>query len=145
MDRSDSGFTLIELMIVVAIIGILAAIAIPAYQDYVIRSQVAEGLSLTDKAKTAAWEFYSDKGRVPPSNASAGLPSAASIQGSYVSSVDVGETNPDQITVLYGNRANANLLNQTLILSPLTQRSSIGWTCYSDTIRPAYLPSVCRR
>src|SRR5487761_2054557 len=95
----QKGFTLIELMIVVAIIAILAAIAIPAYQDYVIRSQVTEGLSLADGAKTAVAEFYSNTGRMPTNNASAGLATDTSISGSYVSKLDVGLTG---IVVAYG-------------------------------------------
>ena len=71
--KNTRGFTLIELMIVVAIIAILAAIAIPAYQDYTIRAQVSEGLTLSTGAKTAVWDFVADKGRMPPSNTSAGL------------------------------------------------------------------------
>ena len=87
--RRPSGFTLIELMIVVAIIAILAAIAIPAYQNYVIRAQVSEGLSLSDGAKAAVWDFVSNHGTFPSNNASAGLVTATSISGEYVSEVNV--------------------------------------------------------
>ncbi len=80
----QKGFTLIELMIVVAIIAILAAIAIPAYQDYLVRTQVSEGAVLTDGAKTAISEFYSNTGNFPKTNKSAGLALPASISGKYV-------------------------------------------------------------
>src|ERR1700741_4763693 len=84
MKSLQKGFTLIELMIVVAIIGILAAIAIPAYQNYVIRARVSEGSSLADGLKTAVGEFYNQTSRVPPNNNSAGLAAAGSIVGKYV-------------------------------------------------------------
>ncbi len=89
MKSMQKGFTLIELMIVVAIIAILAAIAIPAYQDYLIRTQVSEGAVLTDGAKTAVAEYYSNHGTFPPSQISAGLATATSITGKYVTQVDV--------------------------------------------------------
>ena len=146
----QKGFTLIELMIVVAIIAILAAIAIPAYQDYVVRSQVSEGMSLADGAKTAYAEFYSNTGRVPPTapagNTSVGLASPASISGSYVSKVDVG---PTGILVSYGGpKANSNIpAGAQILLSPITGAGagSIVWTCKGQgTMAAKYLPSSCR-
>src|SRR5713226_769858 len=84
-----AGFTLVELMIVVAIIGVLAAVALPAYQDYVIRGRVAEGLALTATAKQAVKEYYDRWGVLPADNARAGLPPAADLRGRYVQSVSV--------------------------------------------------------
>jgi type IV pilus assembly protein PilA len=135
------GFTLIELMIVVAIIAILAAIAIPAYQNYLIRTQVSEGMSLAAGAKAAVWDFVSNTGRFPTNNESAGLASASSIAGKYVATVDVaGGT----ITATFGGQANTAIKANALILSPWTQGGSIIWTCTPSTVSPKYLPSSCR-
>lgn len=135
------GFTLIELMIVVAIIAALAAIALPAYQDYLIRSQVSEGITLAGGVRAAVWDFVSQKGYMPPSNISAGLPDAASISGKYVTEVSV-TTNDVQAT--FGNEANASITGKVLLLTPTLQVATIDWKCHSSTISPRYLPTACR-
>jgi type IV pilus assembly protein PilA len=146
------GFTLIELMIVVAIIAILAAIALPAYQDYVIRSQVSEGAVLADGAKTAVAEFYQNNGRFPSTNASAGLATAASINGKYVRSVDVGAT-PGVIRATYSSVApqvaNTKINTRVLAFSAVTNGGvgSIAWHCGNTTfttVPSKYLPTSCR-
>ncbi|KZC24745.1 prepilin-type N-terminal cleavage/methylation domain-containing protein [Rhodanobacter thiooxydans] len=145
MKKMQKGFTLIELMIVVAIIAILAAIAIPAYQDYLIRTQVSEGAVLTDGAKTAVAEFYSNRGDLANAkNASIGLATAASINGKYVKSVDVVG---GVITATFGNEANKAITasgTNTFVLSPTTQAGSIKWTCTGSKVGQKYLPTSCR-
>ncbi len=142
MKKVQQGFTLIELMIVVAIIGILAAIAIPAYQDYTIRAQVSEGLNLAAAAKAAVSEYYMDRGVYPGDNATAGLSAPATISGKYVDGVTVGALG--LITVGYGNDAHTTLAPGSLTLAPTDQGGSVSWDCNGVGILDKHLPAACR-
>jgi len=148
MKTMQKGFTLIELMIVVAIIAILAAIAIPAYQNYLIRTQVTEGSSLADAGKTGVAEFFSNTGRLPGNNTSAGVPTAGSIIGSYVGAVTIGTPATGKIQATFsGTKANTKILNDILVFSPTTHAGSVSWTCGSSTgtnVPAQYLPQSCR-
>ena len=142
--KKQQGFTLIELMIVVAIIGILAAIAIPAYQDYTIRAQVSEGLSLASGAKTAIAEVFQDSGNWPTDNGEAGLAQAASISGKYVSLVTVQGQGVVQVTYS-GPEVNTNLSGSTLQLVPDgSSGGSVDWRCSIGNIPAKWVPSSCR-
>jgi len=143
--KKQQGFTLIELMIVVAIIGILAAIAIPAYQDYTIRAQVSEGLNLSGGAKAAVTEYFQDRGTLPADNDEAGLAANTEIQGKYVAQVTV---TTGVIDVEYGNDAHAIIDGMAIQLTPdTTQPGSVQWDCASagaPEIENKHLPAACR-
>jgi type IV pilus assembly protein PilA len=138
--KSYSGFTLVELMIVVAIIGILASFAIPAYQDYTKRSHVTEGLALAAAAKSSVTEFYSSKGYFPSSNSSAGLAQATSIAGNAVSQIEVLANGVVEVTY------NAKVASSaTLRLTPSFQSGWMRWDCATGGTVPARLrPTSCR-
>ena len=149
----------------VALIGILAATAIPAYQDYTIRAQVAEGLNLAGAAKAAVTEYYQSMGAAPLDNSHAGLEAASSIQSSYVSGIAVVE---GRIDVTYGNNAHPRIQGLVLSITPFDQGTgTIAWSCgavppkidpASDPFMklganyrsgslaryPKYLPTLCR-
>ena len=153
MKAVQKGFTLIELMIVVAIIGILAAIAIPAYQDYTIRSQVTEGLSLASAVKAGVAEYYANYGSWPADLTTLGYTSVPS--GKYVTSVAVSS---GDIQILYGSQANSNIAAAELDLRPgLSGNNDVIWNCgyhapvgsnlggsNGTSILAKYLPANCR-
>jgi type IV pilus assembly protein PilA len=161
MKATQKGFTLIELMIVVAIIGILAAIAIPAYQDYTIRSQVTEGMNLASAVETGVAEYYANTGAWPANLTQAGGDDTNKPSGKYVDNVAVGASGV--ITITYGNQANANVTasgkNQLTLTPGLSKNNDVAWICGNHavpttitaavgatepTVLQKYLPQVCR-
>ena len=145
MKRVQQGFTLIELMIVVAIVGILAAIALPAYQDYTVRAKVSEGLARMAEAKTSIAEYFSANGTFPPSASSAGFNTA---QAGYVASMNCGGGTCDKVVLQFNNKE-PNLNTKQIGLSGFAQNGQIVWKCKTDTITTnavpnKYLPASCR-
>jgi len=138
--KFNRGFTLIELMIVMAIVGILASIAIPAYTNYITRSQVTEGFDLVGGAKNAIAIYYSETGTYPKDNAAALLATANSISGKYVSSITVAD---QVIAVQFSNSAKAAIAGKTITLTATVTNGSFVWACTSN-IENHLLPSTCR-
>ncbi|EPH7904140.1 pilin, partial [Neisseria gonorrhoeae] len=128
MNTLQKGFTLIELMIVIAIVGILAAVALPAYQDYTARAQVSEAILLAEGQKSAVTEYYLNNGIWPENNASAGVASPASnIKGKYVQKVEVN--NGVVTATMASSNVNKEIKDKRLSLWAKRQDGSVKWFC----------------
>ncbi|HFC7924467.1 TPA: pilin [Neisseria meningitidis] len=162
MNTLQKGFTLIELMIVIAIVGILAAVALPAYQDYTARAQVSEAILLAEGQKSAVTEYYLNHGEWPGNNSSAGVASSSEIKGKYVAGVKVEK---GVITAeMKSSGVNKEIQGKKLSLWAKRQAGSVKWFCGQPVTRDAtasadadvtadsgnekidtkHLPSTCR-
>ncbi|EPT3161482.1 pilin [Neisseria gonorrhoeae] len=159
MNTLQKGFTLIELMIVIAIVGILAAVALPAYQDYTARAQVSEAILLAEGQKSAVTEYYLNNGEWPKDNASAGVASASDIKGKYVESVTVAK---GVVTAkMLSSGVNKEIQGKRLSLWARRENGSVKWFCGQPVTRNGdnddvakddagtkidtkHLPSTCR-
>lgn len=153
------GFTLIELMVVVAIIGILASVAMPSYQTYITRAQVVESLVIVGELKTTVAEYYKQTGRFPEDNQQAGLPESQFLLGNYVAGIQLSN---GAFHITLGNKVNQQLMGKTLTIRPIvvtgSPASPFSWVCGTASIpkgmeavgenktslEAALLPSECR-
>ncbi|HEZ1782375.1 TPA: pilin [Neisseria meningitidis] len=162
MNTLQKGFTLIELMIVIAIVGILAAVALPAYQDYTARAQVSEAILLAEGQKSAVTEYYLNHGEWPGNNTSAGVASSSTIKGKYVKEVEV--KNGVVTATMLSTGVNNEIKGKKLSLWAKRQAGSVKWFCGqpveradtnatdvaaaaangTDKIDTKHLPSTCR-
>lgn len=140
--RKLNGFTLIELMIVVAIVGILVVVALPVYQRYTIRTQISEGIQLSTGAKTAVSEYFMANGAWPVDNIQAGVADVTEIAGHYTTQVDVTD---NVIEIQYGGAAHAAIAGQMIRLTAADNSGSVSWSCTSaGVIEDKHLPAACR-
>ncbi|HGJ8625061.1 TPA: pilin [Neisseria gonorrhoeae] len=161
MNTLQKGFTLIELMIVIAIVGILAAVALPAYQDYTARAQVSEAILLAEGQKSAVTEYYLNNGEWPKDNTSAGVAASSTIKGKYVKQVEV--KNGVVTAQMASTGVNKEIQDKRLSLWAKRQDGSVKWFCGqpvtrdkavtddavkdvtgNDKIETKHLPSTCR-
>jgi type IV pilus assembly protein PilA len=143
MKKMQQGFTLIELMIVVAIIGILAAIAIPAYQDYTVRAKVSEPMTFLDAAKVSVAEFYQSRGSMPTGMGTAGI---ATTTSQYIRSISYGVSGTTaSITVAIAALGGSTVADQTIILAGTGQMDgTVKWDCKGGSVIAKYRPASCR-
>jgi len=160
MNNSNTkGFTLIELMIVISIIGILASIALPAYQTYTIRAQVSESLTIAAELKSSVTDYYKVRGEFPSNNKAAGIPESHLLQGNFVKSIQLES---GAFHILLGNKVNTNAMNKTVSLRPIIVKGSpaspFSWVCGNSeppeamlaigenktSIDGSFLPASCR-
>ncbi|MGH1539508.1 MAG: pilin [Arenicella sp.] len=156
---TSKGFTLIELMIVISIIGILASISLPAYQTYTARAQVSESLSIVSELKSSVAEYYKIKGNFPVDNSAAGIPAAQLLQGNFVNQIKLEN---GAFHVKLGNKINQNVAGKIVTIRPIVVKGSpaspFSWVCgYSQapeamravgenqtSVEKQFLPAVCR-
>ena len=159
MNSHSHGFTLIELMMVIAILGILMAVALPAYQDYTTRAQIAEGLSLAAELQPSVRDYYVQRGEFPADNAAAGVPDPEYLLGNYVQGIEVAD---GAIHVRFGHKINLAAKDKVLSIRPIvvdgSPASPISWVCGGSEVPPRMsaagenrtdvpsqlLPSTCR-
>lgn len=141
--RKSQGFTLIEIMIVVAIIGILAAIAVPMYQTYVIRARITEALQAANSAKTYIAIYHSETSQLPDNSAQVGLDE--NVDWDYVSKIEVGAAGRIIVTVRGSAMNLPDAETRTFEMIPTENSGSISWRCEPPgTVDQKYLPPVCR-
>ncbi|EMT4844282.1 pilin, partial [Neisseria gonorrhoeae] len=133
MNTLQKGFTLIELMIVIAIVGILAAVALPAYQDYTARAQVSEAILLAEGQKSAVTEYYLNHGKWPADNGDAGVASSSSIKGKYVKQVEV--KNGVVTATMNSSGVNKEIQGKRLSLWAKREDGSVKWFCGQPVTR----------
>jgi type IV pilus assembly protein PilA len=142
----QKGFTLIELMIVVAIIGILAAVAIPAYQDYTIRAKMTEAMSVASQAKTAVSEYYVSQGSMPDDQTEAGFDAAADYATDVVATMTYSRTSEDVgvVTMAVKDIGGDVAANDDFTLTAKGSATGVSWVCATGSLNAKYLPSNCR-
>ncbi len=142
MRTGQQGYTLIELMIVTGIIGILGSIAIPAYQDYTIRAQVAEGITVSGGIRAAALDYYMQTGDWPQNNNKAGVGNQNDYSGKYVKKIMIKK---NEIEIQFGNDAHDKISGKKILMTAVVGQGAIRWECSGKGVfEDRHLPQGCR-